>query len=248
MTERREPTISSMPIDSRDDNGRARAQGATPSGGGSRGSNTPPPRPVSQRPVIVRSKLAPIALLLAVMAGAFAGFCYSLLMDTQSQLDGAISQLQSAEARVAQLEKRLELSDDEASQSLTVIQANVKENTSEIRKLWGVSYDRNRKSIANLDDAVEKLQSTTASLDDKLGDLTGEVNVVSELVEAQQTAITQAGRSVEEQERELAESTDKLNALNSELRKKVANNEEAIRAIDAFRAQVTRDILELKGG
>lgn len=247
MTERREPTISSMPIDSRDDNGRARAQSAS-SGGSPRGSTPPPPRPVSQRPVIVRSKLAPVALVMVVIVGAFAGFTYSLLMETQRQLDGTLTQLHSAESRVAQLEKRLEMSDDESSQSLTVIQANVKENSSEIRKLWGVSYDRNRKSIATLEEAVTKVQSTVNNLDKKMGDLAGEMSVVSELVEAQQAALTKTGRSVEQQQRELAEFTEKLNALDTELRKKVTNHEEAIRAIDAFRVQVTRDILQLKGG
>lgn len=251
MTERREPTISSMPIDSRDDNGRARAKNAPPGSPPPRNGG-PPPRPVSQRPVIVRSKLAPVAFVLTVLVAAFAGFTYMLLQQAQGDLNEAVAQLRSAEARVAQLEKRFELSDDESSQSLTVVQANVKENSSEIRKLWGVSYDRNRKAISTIEESLKKLQATASTLDEKLqssvAELSGELRVVSELVDAQQTAISRSTQAVQSQESQFAEIAKKLDALDTDLRKKVLANEEAVRSIDAFRLQVNRELLQLKGG
>jgi len=245
MSERREPTISTLPTD-KDEPQRGRAQATVaPSG-------RPVPPPVSARPVVVRSPMGPFAILLALAAGGFAGFVYWQLQQTQQVLQQTKSALTSAEARVTDLEKKLMLSDDESTQSITVLQANIKENTSEIRKLWGVTNDRNRKAIAQLEQKVDALEKTAGGMDEKikaaLVDVTGELKVVSELVDAQQAVINSADQAYKNQAQTLSTISKKVEQLDTELRRKVASHDEAIKAIDAFRVQVNRDLIQLKGG
>jgi len=246
MSERRDPTISTLPLD-KDETARARGPVATST------KTTPPP--VSSRPVVVRSPLGPFALLCALAAGGFAGFVYWQLQLARQDMQRSSTALRAAEARVTELEQRLSLADDESTQSITVLQANIKENTSEIRKLWGVTNDRNRKAIAQLEEKAAALEKTLGGVDDKikaaLAEVTGELSVLSDLTEAQQTAIQSAEQAVKNQVQNLAVANKKLEQmeqLDSELRKKVQAHEEAIKAVDAFRLQVNRELIKLKGG
>ncbi len=247
--QRREPTISTMPLDSREESTRARPQAPVNS---PERKGPPRPPPVSSRPVVVRSPLAPLAFVVALLVGLFAGYTYWLLLQAQQQLKQSDTQLQSSDLRIAGLEKRLSLSDDESTQSLTVIQAKVKENESEIRKLWGVSYDRNRKAISDLEESVTKLTKSVGGIDSRLKksleDAMGEIRVISELLEAQQSAISKTEQLFRSQQANVAQLQEKFQAVETDLRKKVGNNEESIKAIDSFRQQVNRDLLKLKGG
>src|SRR5690606_10123498 len=76
--------------------------------------------------------------LLGVGLGGFFGWKL-----TQAQV-----QLQQADNRIAELEGKLSMTSDQSSQSLTQVDAKLKWVDSEIRKLWGVSNDTNRKAIA----------------------------------------------------------------------------------------------------
>lgn len=251
MNDRREPTISSsLPLD-KEESFRARAQ---PGQGGAARSSAPRsgPPPVSSRPVVVRSPLAPLALVVALAAAGFSGYLFWQLQQTQQSAVVSTHALSGADARIAELEKRLMLSDDESTQSLTALQANVKENASEIRKLWGVAYDRNRTAIAKLEESVTKLEKSVAGIDGRIksavGEVAGEVRVLSELVDAQQAVINRADQSVKEQAAAIKAATQKLDSLEGPLRKQVQANADAVQAFDAFRLQVNRELLKLQGG
>ncbi len=242
MSDRHEPTISALPSEPEEHTGsRPRSQ------------QTPPPRrpaPSGKRSGSGGRGLAVVALFVALAGLAFAGYVYQQLQSAQDQLALSAGNLVLAERRIADLEGRLRLADNESTQSLTVLQANVKENASEIRKLWGVSNDRNRKSIEQLRADAEKTQKALASLDGNLkkqvGEMTGELKVLAELMDGQQAVIARADSAVAGQTQTLNALNQKLDALDGDLRKRVASTEEAIKAVDAFRLQINRELLELK--
>src|SRR5690606_16084373 len=71
------------------------------------------------------SFLAVLALLLALAGLGAAGFLYNQWQVTRAQMV-------DAEARIVQLEKRFEMSGEESAASVEVLNAKVKENSSEI--------------------------------------------------------------------------------------------------------------------
>lgn len=232
---RREPTISSSdfsaPLDE-DGAGRKRQPAPPAPAKGGRG-------------------LAIFAFLIAAAGVAVGGYAV-----WQQQL--VAQELVSASARIAALEKRLTLSDDESSQSVTALQANLKQavkdigtNESEIRKLWD-TRNVNRKAIsANRD----KAQKTSEQLAGELKTLDQSVTALT----AQQTTLvtevgglSEASASVERQLTKLREQLVELDAAAGKLAQldqlsgRVRGNEEAIEAIDAYRLNINRQLVELQ--
>src|SRR5690606_25375675 len=93
----------------------------------------------SHRTVSTGSKLAPFAFLLAITGLGLAGYAYWQLLESQKTTEAAL-------VRIADLESRLALTGDESEASMAALQAKLKWADSEIRKLWGVAYDTNRKN------------------------------------------------------------------------------------------------------
>lgn len=249
MTERREPTLSASNLSDQAvlDEPQAIASKAIP-------KKASRPTPVSQRVVEVKSPLAPLALVASLVSLGFVGLLFWQVTTSDAERKNLIQQLGSADARIAELEQKLTVTGDESEQSLTTLgagvktlDADVKENSSEIRKLWGVAYDRNRKAIEDNKKTVETVQTSVANLktaqqkDQKalqaaIVDLQGELAVLSEVQESQQSALSQS-RNV----------SAELKAFKTDLNSRVNANEEAIKAIDAFRLQVNRQILQMGG-
>ena len=92
---------------------------------------------------------------------------------------------------------------------MTALDLQVKENMSEIRKLWGVSYDKNRKAISGLEKdlksaagSLKKLETAAKQERDKLSanlkSLKTELSVVKDLQDAGQSAIVEAKQTVKD--------------------------------------------------
>lgn len=246
MNERREPTISAdlgEPLDT-SKRPKTRAQ-AVPQG-------QKPIRSSSRKSKSRNSPVAVLAFILALVALGGAGFLYTELMNTQKLLNDTSSLLSQADTRIASLEGKLEVSGDESVQSMTALQAKIKVNASEVAKLWVVAYERNRKTIANNKAALSKLteayKGENTKLNNTLAGLSGDVSVLSELMDAQQGVIGRVDQARNSQLQAITDLTQRLNAMDKQFGKKVLSNEEAIKAIDAFRVQVNRDLMMLKGG
>lgn len=251
MNERREPTISAyspskeeMARQPSKTNTTTRATQARPSA-----ALSPAARPVAPT---TKSPLAAIALLLALVATGAAAFGYWQLMEAQKLLV-------SADIRIASLESKFELSGDETTASAATMQAKLKWADSEIRKLWGVSFDVNRTAISINKTAITKASKlarsaksgVAAEIKKQTQGLGGEISLVSELVDAQQDSMI----AIEKQNAKIVTAsqtlTDKLNILDSnrkQLEKRIKTNEQAIEAIDAFRRNVNQQLLQLRGG
>ena len=267
MTERREPTISDpdkLSDQIPNDEGAERFQPGSANGSGGsigRAKRASRPAPVSQRVVEVKSPLAPLALVAAIIALGFSGLTFWQMSVLDSDRKNSLQQLSLAEGRIAQLEQKLAVTGNESEQSLATLSASFRalsddlaglnagaeENSSEIKKLWGVAYDRNRKAIEDnskalevAKQAIENLQSAQQkdqnTLQKAMADLQGELAVVSEVQESQQSALSQTQNIGAD-----------IQALKTEINSRLSANEEAIRSMDAFRLQVNRRLLELGG-
>lgn len=265
MSDRREPTISGLRVDTDDPRLRkhseAQASASSSSAGAASkrpkntagnttssatGNTTAQTRKVSAppvRPVIVRSKLAPVALIFALLAAGAAGGLAWLFFEAQKQLV-------DAETRIAALEEKLVMSDDESTASLAALQASLKEAHSEIRKLWGVSYDRNRKSIETNNNAIASVKSQGSKNSTRLESLSTQITLISDLVDAQQTALTEVEKSnasVSAQARAMNEKNAIIDQRVAELRSQIDVIEQDIEAINGFRRSVNQELLQLRG-
>ncbi len=250
MNERREPTISAY-SPSKEDSSRpqgSQAGGKSPRPQQKRSSANSP----AARPVVTKSRMAPFAFLVALIAVGASGFSYWQLMNAQKLLA-------SADLRIAALESKFEMSDDETTASAQTMQAKLKWADSEIRKLWGVAYDTNRKAIesnkSSIAKAAQVANSAKSTVDAKVKKLTqslgGEISLVSELVDAQQNTMTAIETQNQQLTRDNQTLVDKLNILDSnrkELERRIQTNEHAIEAIDAFRRNVNQQLLQIQGG
>lgn len=213
-----------------------------------------PSRPANSRPAKAkRSGMAVFAFLLALVGIGTASFSVWQLQESQKALA-------ASNGRIAELEARLNLTSTESDQSVTKIHEKLDWADSEIRKLWGVAHDTNRKAIAtNKSDVqtVSKVANTAAADAKKANQLASShqstLSTLQTRTGEQQLVLTRATEEIDALEQRLREVTDQANALGSQvdelqnsLAPRVATNEEAIEAIDAFRRSANRDIQQLK--
>ena len=255
MTERREPTISAY-SPSKEELARQQSvkRGARQASQGRSASNSP-----AAKPLTTSSPTAPIALVVALIACCAAGGLYWQLANAQQSLAAAQQLLVESDRRIADLESKFELSDDEVTASTETIQAKLKWADSEIRKLWGVSYDTNRKAIAAnkkaAEQAAQTANATSRAVDGKITAATQSIStdlkLVSDLVDAQQssmTSIEQGSAQIVRQQQNLADQINGLDSARKAFEQRIKRNEQAIEAIDAFRRSTNQKLLELKGG
>ncbi|WP_054114000.1 hypothetical protein [Marinagarivorans algicola] len=254
MAERREPTLSSPLANSAVLDEPNMNTGSPDNRNTSSKATTRRPTPVSQRVVEVKSPLAPLALVASVVALGVSGLLFWQLSTQIHTSESLLAKVQNANVRIVQLEQQLTATGDESSQSLAGLAAGVKaldastqENSAEIRKLWGVAHDRNRKSIAQnktkvaaAEKSIASLKATqkknNAALQASLSALQGELAVLAEVQESQQGALSKGQTLVAD-----------IEALKSDLNRRITSNEEAIQAIDAFRLQVNRQLMQMSG-
>lgn len=234
--QRREPTLdgSSPSLDPQTANG--------PIGGQRYRAEAPKPAPTAEpepRSGGGSSFLAIVALLLAMAGLGGAGFLYTQWQDTRAMLV-------DAESRIQQLEKRFEMSGEESAASVEVLNAKVKENASEIRKLWGVSYDTNRKGISTNQSGVASNKKEIAALSKKVGSLDGAVKKVaaleSELANLKASTVS-ASRETKDT---VAKLERQLSSVRADLTARVGANEEAVQSIDTYRRTVNKDLVQLR--
>ena len=127
------------------------------------------------------------------------------------------------------------------------MQAKLKWADSEIRKLWAVSYDTNRKAIADNVDAITEINKQMKGIDGKVKNATKnvetDVKLLNELVDTQQVSLAQ----IEQKMTAVKTSAEKMIQENTALTKRIERNEQAIEAIDTFRRTVNQQLLQLKG-
>jgi chromosome segregation ATPase len=252
--ERKEPTLGGL--SARDEHDEQPAPSAHAEQSTAAGYAAAPPTAAPQQgPGVV----AVLALLVAIAGIAGSGYLAWQLTESQKALA-------DAEQRVAGLETRLSLNSSESSQTVDQIQDKLKWADSEIRKLWGVSQDTNRKRIVANEDAVVALKrqlkavekraaSAGASANSAKDSIKGVKRELQAKLDKLSTQLAQADKAAAK----LQENSEQMESLSIDVQRvsqqlpglrdlasRVKSNEEAVAAIDTYRRNTNNDILKLK--
>lgn len=266
MSERREPTVSSVLNSSEE----AIEKRTRPS---QKRSASPPPtrqKPPVRTVVKTQSSSGFLWFTFIVTLVAASGAAYALW-----QLNEAQQVMQTQSQRIAQLEDRLAVSDDSATQSLSSLSVKIKDlhsksvvNDSEIAKLWDTrkvnlaAIASNNKKIGALETQQKPLlalKKTVGSLDKKV---TGLASLKTSLASTSQSVAEHdlLLQSVRERVGNTSETlqtllpkvnantqeVSKVKGVEQRLDKRIKGTEEAITSFEAFRRNVNRDLLQLK--
>ena len=205
-----------------------------------------------------------LPILLALIAIGASGFSYWSLTQRDQTIIALEKELLQNKTQLHSLEQRLALADGESTESLSALRVVAKENSAEIRKLWGVSNDRNKKAIAELKASLEafkgeqlksfkqlesnltKIQVAFDGLNSGLGELKTDVALFQDLQEGLQQMVEQARKATADQAQEIGRAQQSMADSLTSMQSKLDKQQEAVSSIDAFRKQINREILALK--
>ena len=143
--------------------------------------NPPPARPTGapsgSATVYKKPSMVGVYLLLLLILGSAGGAGYWLWQQNQILMH----ELQSAKGEIENLDHQLLAADVSANEQGTTVEQTLKNHESEIRKLWAVAYDRNRKSIATNEERLTEI-------DKKVSDLKLAISTQAKLVAVQGNA------------------------------------------------------------
>ena len=192
-----------------------------------------------------------VALLIAglVIAGWF-------IANQQQQLAAEQRKQADAEQRLEALENRLRATDESMVMEGQDTKQAIGLWESEIRKLWAVSNERNKKWIKDNQTAVANISKTINGIESTSRNLRAAVDRHESAFDQQQALIDQLA-SLELQMQQLVRGqrdlVDKVNVasqgvatLRANLVDKVDDNSEAIAAIDAYRVAVNSRLADME--
>ncbi len=192
-------------------------------------------------------KLMITVLLLALLG--LGGFAWQ-----QSKAQAALV------ARFDELAAKIEFTDESLNQSGTALSVQLKgqaeqleKHWSEIKKLWVVSNERNRQAISDLQTTTEKQEQAAKKLEQSVAAQKVKVEQALAKVSDVSSGSLALTAQLEELQNRLQAGLNKIVALEKSsqqlqatLQSRVANNEEAIRSIDAFRRQTNQQLEEIR--
>lgn len=194
-------------------------------------------------------KLMITVLLLALLG--LGGFAWQ-----QSRAQTALT------GRFDELAAKIEFTDESLNQSGTALSVQIKAHSeqldkqwAEIKKLWVVANERNRKAISDLQATAEKQGQAAKKLEQSIAAQKIKVEQALATVSDVSSGSLALTAQIEELQNRLQAGLNKIVALEKSsqqlqttLQSRVANNEEAIRSIDAFRRQTNQQLEEIRRG
>lgn len=125
----------------------------------------------------------------------------------------------------------------------------LKNQWSEIRKLWGVTNDTNKTKIADNKKDIAFLASKHVATQESIAAVVGRIDKESAAIG--EMRVTQLGLAadIENTKEAMRQYADELNRLKTSLSQAgrgQANNAQAIEAIEGFRRQITQKIYQLE--
>ncbi len=178
------------------------------------------------------------------------------IANQQEMMKGAQAELLRANDRLIRLEERLIATDSAMSQGGQDTKEQIGFWESEIRKLWTIANERNRKWIKDNERNVDKIEKTLNGIHAGNRDIKAAVGR-HESAFAQQQALVDQLTSLELQMQQIVRGqrdlVDKVNtatqavaSLKATLAGKVDDNSEAIQSIDAFRVAINSRLADFE--
>ena len=174
-----------------------------------------------------KQTLALIALLVALAMGGLAGFLFMQLQTLQQQLANADKVIRSQAENLNVLNEKLSVTGENANLSVDALKALVRDNGSEIRKLWDASNKRNKADI----------NSNRKDITGIRGDLSGLSKELKAGLAKQQAATAALEKQLSSKETALNKRIAKVEAeavaLPAENQLRISQNTEQIQSLDA---------------
>lgn len=248
--ERREPTLSTGGMSEPAESPSRRYQESEPDTANRPTRRSAPAAPAYAAPA-PSSSLPAIALVIALIAAAGAGFLGWQLFQAQAML-------KQADVRIQGLEQQLSLTSEESSASVVTLQSNLKKLDTEVRRIAGL-VETNRKAIAaNTEKTTAVTRDTAnalklgtdaragiASLKQEIAANKAVADAAAAKIDGMATSTSQQTQSVQNLKEEVDKLRLEMTAVDT-LNNRMRNSEEAISAIDDFRRSTNREILQIK--
>ena len=163
-------------------------------------------------------------------------------------------ELSGAKSQIANLEHQLLAANVSANKQGEIVEQTLQDDDSEIHKLWGVSYDNNRKTIADNSDDLDELKEKLSVIyddianyskiiklqNDTFSDLDANYNqlitTIADLDQAAQPIVVDWASYQEK----INDQADKIASLEKEVTSQTGNDEAQSLDIDALQEQVTQ--------
>jgi chromosome segregation ATPase len=210
-------------------------------------ANTVAPQLAAAAP---KQTVAIIALVLSLAMAGFAGFLFMQLQEANAQLSKAEGILNGHATNLSVLNDKLSASDENSNLSVGALKILLKDNAKEIRKLWDLTnktnkpkIDKNAKAISGVKSSVAKVDKKATGIDKKVVSANSNISGNKKSISALKTSLSKSQKSLEAK---LAEVKSSVNALPAATEKRIGNNEQSIRSIDATRKKLNSSMAEVE--
>lgn len=193
-------------------------------------------------------------VVVLVLTAVLAGFL-------QQRLKAAEQTLQRTEARVAELESRLSVTDESMGESSQAMKVKLREIDSEVRKLWDNVWKKTKQRLATMESKQQShgksLNNVKSFIDSTEQQLTKNAKITAGLSQKLKTLdqlsvkLASNNKKLKSLENNMESTNDKVNRFNTQVIKaerKVADNKERLDSVDNFRRKVNADLMKLSGG
>ena len=193
-----------------------------------------------------------LSRLLAGIALIAGGLAFAWAWQLQNQLDEAQGQLQAYATRIGDLEARLSDTDEGMNQNAAVQAVKIAELDNVVRKLWDNVWKQTKERLSKLEsgsvdqnNSLRDVKGLLASAQDELNETQVELSKLRSVGGDLARLMTTAKTSQAEVER-VADVLNRIELSLARLDKRVADNEEWVASINAFRRQVNASLSELQ--
>lgn len=211
-----------------------------------------------------KQTLAIIALILSVAMGGFAGFLFMQLQEANAQLSKAEGILNGHATNLATLNDKLSASDENSNLSVDALKILLKDNGKEIRKLWDLTNKtnkpniaKNNKAISGVKASIAKVDKKAASVDRKVANVDSKVANANSAIDGNKKKIGSNKNSIADlkasialhqnaMDDKLAQVKSSANGLPAATEKRINDNEQSIRSIDATRKKLNSSMAEVE--